>query len=308
MTHPRPFRFGVQVPPAPTGREWLEQAKKIEALGYTSLSVADHIGGRFGWAPALMAVATTTSLRVGTLVLDNDFRLPSLTITDANTIDIISDGRFELGIGAGWDPEDYTRSGIPFDRPGVRVERLVESLEIMKTAWRGEPVNFSGKYYNMVDFRLNLMPVQKPHPPILIGAGGKRLLSVAAKMADIVGIAPPAGKDGGIDMDIGAATVQRQVDHLRAEAGDRFDQIELQMLNQALEVTDNPASTIAEKAAAWNVSEEVIADSPHVLFGTMESMIETLYERRERYGFSYYVVRPPVMEQFAPIVAKLTGK
>ncbi len=308
MSHPRPFRFGVQVPPMPTAHEWIDQAKRIEALGYGTLSVADHIGGRFGWAPALMAVASATSLRVGTLVLDNDFRLPSLTITDANTIDILSEGRLEFGIGAGWDPGDYTRSGIPFDRPGVRVERLVESLTIMKAAWTGEPVTFSGKHYNMVDFQMNLLPVQKPHPPILIGAGGKRLLSVAARMADIVGIAPPAGKEGGIDLDVGADTVQRQVDHLKAEAGDRFDQIELQMLNQSLAITDSPADAVATLAAAWGKPEEVIADSPHVLFGTEASMIETLLERRARYGFSNYVVRPPVMEQFAPIVAKLTGK
>lgn len=308
MSHPRPFRFGVQVPPTSTGPEWIDQARKVESLGYTTLSVADHIGGRFGWAPALMAVASATSLRVGTLVLDNDFRLPSLTIADANTIDILSEGRLEFGIGAGWDPEDYTRSGIPFDRPGVRVERLVESLTIMKAAWTGEPVTFAGKHYNMVDFRLNLLPVQKPHPPILIGAGGKRLLSVAARMADIVGIAPPAGKEGGIDLDVGAATVQRQVDHLKVEAGDRFDQIELQMLNQSLTITDNPADAVATLAAAWGKPEEVIADSPHVLFGTETSIIETLLERRERYGFSNYVVRPPVMEQFAPIVANLTGK
>src|SRR5690606_19823722 len=111
-----------------------------------------------------------------------------------------------------------------------------------------------------------LLPVQKPHPPILIGAGGKRLLPVAARMANIVGIAPPAGKDGGIDLDVGAETVQRQVDHLRAEAGDRFDQIELQMLNQALEVTDRPAAAVAAKAAAWELPEDVMADSPHVLF------------------------------------------
>ena len=298
----------MQAAIAGSGGEWTELARRVEGLGYDILSIPDHIGSRFAWAPALMAAAAaTTTLRVGTLVLDNDFRHPALTATEAATLDILSDGRLELGIGAGWMLEDYIPTGIPFDPPGVRVDRLGESLKIIMGMLRGEAVTLSGTHYQVADLEARLDTVQKPHPPIFIGAGGMRMLRLAAREADIIGLAPPALPQGGIDLDIGADAVSRQVAYLRDYAGERLDSIELQMLNQFLEVTDQPQEAAQRKAAEWNLPVETIADSPHMLMGTVETIIETLIERRERYGISYVHVRPPVMEAFAPVVARLKG-
>ena len=309
MTPHRPFRFGVQAAFTPTAEEWTDLARRVEALGYSTLSVPDHIGGRFAWAPALMAAAAvTTSLRVGTLVLDNDFRHPALTALEAATLDVLTGGRLELGIGAGWMLEDYTSSGIPFDPPGVRVARLEESLQIIKPLLRGESVTFSGTYYQVTDLQGSPGPVQQPSPPIFIGAGGKRMLALAAREADIVGIAPPALPQGGIDLDIAAESVERQVSYLRDRAGERIGNIELHMLNQYLDVTDHPHDSIEAKADEWGLNAETITDSPHMLIGSIESIVDTLLERRERFGFSYIAVRPPVMEAFAPVVHQLHGQ
>jgi probable F420-dependent oxidoreductase len=309
VTSQRPFRFGVQAALTPTAAEWTDLAKRVEALGYDTFSVPDHIGGRFSWAPALMAAAAaTTTLRIGTLVLDNDFRHPALTASEAATLDVLSNGRLELGIGAGWMLEDYTSSGIPFDSPGVRVDRLEESLKIIKPLLRGESVTLNGTYYQVTDLQGTPAPVQKPSPPIFLGAGGKRMLALAAREADIVGIAPPALPQGGLDLDIAAESVARQVSYLRESAGDRINDLELQMLNQYLDVTDHPRDAAEAKAEEWGLSVDVITDSPHMLIGSVESIVETLLERRERFGISYIVVRPPVMEAFAPVVSQLHDK
>ncbi len=187
------------------------------------------------------------------------------------------------------------------------MDRLEESLKIIKGMLRGEAVTLSGTHYQVADLEARLDTLQKPTPPIFIGAGGKRMLRLAAREADIIGLAPPALPQGGIDLDIGADAVSRQVAYLRDYAGERLDSIELQMLNQFLEVTDQPQEAAERKAAEWNLPVDTIADSPHLLMGTVESIIETLIERRERYGISYVHVRPPVMEAFAPVVARLTG-
>jgi probable F420-dependent oxidoreductase len=308
LTEHHPFRFGVQAAITSTGKEWTELARRTEALGYDILSIPDHIGGRFAWAPALMAAAAaTTTLKVGTLVLDNDLRHPALTATEAATVDILSDGRLELGIGAGWMLEDYIPTGIPFDPPGVRVDRLEESLRIIKGMLCGESVTQSGKHYTVANLEARLDIVQKPHPPIVIGAGGNRMLRLGLREADVIGLAPPALPEGGIDLDIGAEAVARQVNYLREQDNGRLASIELQMLNQFLQVTDDPDSAAEEKGLEWGLPSETIAGSPHVLIGSVESIIETLIERRERYGISYVVVRPPVMEAFAPVVARLAG-
>jgi probable F420-dependent oxidoreductase len=303
-----PFRFGVQAAIAESGTQWTELARQVESLGYETFSIPDHIGGRYAWAPALMAAAAATStLRVGTLVLDNDFRHPTLTASEAATLDILSGGRLELGIGAGWMLEDYEKSGIPFDQPRIRVDRLEESLTIIQGLLRGETVSFHGKHYHITNLEGTPRPVQQPHPPILIGAGGKRMLALAAREANIVGLAPPALPQGGIDLDIGAEAVSRQVEYLREQAGERMQSIELQMLNHFLQVTDDPREAAESKGSEWNLPAKTIADSPHVLIGSVESIVETLIERRERYGISYVVVRPPVMEAFAPVVKRLRG-
>lgn len=308
MTHPRPFRFGVQVGSTGSAEEWREAARRAEALGYDILLAPDHIGGRFAYAPALMAAAAvTTTLRIGPLVLDNDFRHPALTASEAATLDVLSEGRYELGIGAGWMLEDYERTGIPFDPPGVRVSRFQESVRIIKGLFGDEPVTFSGEHYTVTDLEGFPKPAQQPHPPLLLGAGGKRMLSFAAREADIVSLIPLALPQGGLSLAVDAQSVADQVDHLRAAAGERFNEIELNILNQVLEVTDTPRPSVEALSERWGLSPEDIEESPHVMIGSVESIIESLLERRERFGISYVVIRLVAMEEFAPVVARLRG-
>ncbi|MBA2454593.1 MAG: TIGR03621 family F420-dependent LLM class oxidoreductase [Chloroflexia bacterium] len=309
MTHQRPFRFGVQVAQASSGQEWQETARKVEANGYDRLLLPDHIvGGQLAFGPALMlAAAATTTLRVGTLTLDNDFRHPALVASEAATLDFLSDGRFELGIGAGWMLEDYEKSGIPFDPPGVRVKRFEESVGIIKRLLSGEVVDFDGDYYKITDLEGFPKPVQQPRPPILFGAGGKRMLKFAAREADIVGLAPPAAPQGGIELKIDAASVENQVEYLREQAGERAGALEIQMLNQYLAFTDDPQSTAQDLSERWELPAGTVLESPHIIIGTVDSVVEKLIAERERFGISYVVVRGPAMEDFAPVVARLSG-
>src|SRR6266568_4197945 len=191
MTRQRPFRFGVSVHQARSKEEWIALAQQAESLGYSTLQMPDHLGDQFAPVPALLAAAEAThTLRIGSFVFDNDFRHPVMLAREAATLDLLSGGRFELGLGAGWNRSEYEQAGIPYDSPGVRVSRMEEALHIIKGLLADGPVNFSGKYYTVTDLEGHPKPVQRPHPPILIGGGGKRLLSIAAREATTVGFTP----------------------------------------------------------------------------------------------------------------------
>ena len=190
MAHPRKFRFGAQISSAASRKDWLEKIKKTEDLGFTTIAMPDHFGDQLGPVPALMTVAENSNLRLGTLVLDNDYKHPVVLAKEAATIDLLSEGRLELGIGAGWMRTDYEQSGIAYDPPKVRVDRFEEGLKVLKGAFAQGPFSFQGEHYTITNYNGQPDPVQKPHPPILIGAGGKRMLTIAAREADIIGINP----------------------------------------------------------------------------------------------------------------------
>ena len=206
--------------------EWRTKARKAESLGYKILSVPDHFGSQLAYGPILAAAAAaTTTIRIGTFVLDNDFRHPAIVAADAAMLDLLSDGRFELGIGAGWLREDYDRAGIPFDRGTVRFNRLTESVRIIKGLFTDDTVAFVGEYYAIADLHAVVQPVQRPHPPVLIGGGGRRLLTFAAQEADIVSIIPRSLPGGGLDETDHA--LDEKLAWIRQAAGGRFDTIEL---------------------------------------------------------------------------------
>ena len=191
MADPRPFRFGVQCssPPDGTRNGWSELARTCEGLGYSTLTVADHFDDQLAPIPALMAAAdATTTLRVGALVLCTDFTHPVVIAKEAATIDVLSDGRFELGLGAGWMTSDYERTGIAFDSASTRIERMGEALTVIDQLWSDAPCTFDGKHFSISDLDGRPKPVQRPRPPVLVGGGGKRVLSLAARQADIVGL------------------------------------------------------------------------------------------------------------------------
>jgi probable F420-dependent oxidoreductase len=307
---PRPFRFGVATAETSSGSAWTEFARRAEALGYATLTVPDHYLNPLTPVPALMAAASvTTTLRVGCTVFANDFRHPALLAKEAATIDLLSDGRFEFGIGAGWLKEEYDQINLPFDPPAVRVSRMEEGLRVIKELWGEAPVTFAGEYYTISGLAGTPQPVQQPHPPIYIGGAGKRLLSLAAREADIVGFLSRARPEGGIDWSEGTEeALARKLGWVREAAGDRFDQLELALLLQGSAVTDRPLDAAAELAPAFGLTAEQVLTSTEFAIGSVDQIVEQLLALRERYGISYVTVVQSQLEAFAPVVARLSGK
>ena len=315
VTH-RPFRFGLQLRAGASGQDWSELAKRTEALGFDTLLVPDHIGyPLWAYGPALTAAATaTTTLRVCPFVLDNDFRHPAFVAAEAATIDQISGGRFELGLGAGWDLADYQRTGIPFDPPGVRVGHLEESVQIIKGLFGEEPVTFNGRHYQIAELDGRRNRCSGRIRPCSIGAGGKRMLALAAREADIVSVIMRARREGGLDAADGSATASMASSPGCASrreqtlpSGSRCN-----TLVQRIVVTDHPADQLDGRARlrAARPGRDAPHRSPSI--GSIEQIIETIQERRERWGISYLVVRPQyldvdVLNDLDRIIARLAG-
>jgi probable F420-dependent oxidoreductase len=311
MRSPRPFRFGGCALSAASSAEWAERARRTEALGYATFVIPDHFGPSFAPIPALIAAAlATTSLRVCCGVFDNDFRHPAALAKEAATLDVLSGGRFEFGLGAGYNKAgDYDATGIPFDPPNVRVERLEEAVLLLKRLWGEEPVTFSGHHYQVQNLKGFPRPVQRPHPPIYLGAGGKRLLSFAAREADIVGLIAQALPGGGLDIAADSDQVLAQkVEWVREAAGERIGQIELALLLFDVEVTANRSASAEEAARPRGLTSEQVLASPYFQVGSVDTIADNLWSLRERFGISYFCVFPHDVDEFAPVVAKLAGR
>jgi probable F420-dependent oxidoreductase len=311
MPHPRRFRFGVQLSTAASAAGWAELAREAEDLGYSSLLVPDHFGDQLSPGPALTAAAAaTTGLRVGTLVLDNDFRHPVVTAKEMATIDLLSGGRLELGIGAGWMASDYERSGIAMDGAATRVDRLAEALAVLKGLLAPGAFSFAGDHYRVTDLDGRPLPVQQP-PPLIVGGGGPRVLALAAREADIVGL-NPAIRSGRVDRasarDGSAAATDRKLAWVRDAAGDRYGDLELQMLLFACVVTDDRAGALDSLAPLFGTEPDDLAEYPHAWVGSIDRIADDLEARRERWDASYLVVQgPEAMRAAAPVVARLAG-
>ena len=309
MALPRRFRFTVQASAPPSGLDWSSFARRLEEIGYDGLVMADHVvGNGLSPFPALAAAATaTTRLRVGTLVLDNDFRNPLLLAREAATVDVISNGRLELGIGAGWHDRDNHSLGISYDPPRVRVERLAEAVPLLKRLWTEDEVTHAGRYYRHDKAHSGPKPVQQPHPPILIAGGGDRILELAVKHADIVGVVPRTRRDGAPDR--AAYSWETALDrfaYVRGLLGDR--DVELNTLVFGMTVTDDRPAAIAELAKRMEgAPPEMIARSPFFLVGSLDEMRAQLLRAREIFGVSYFNVRGEHIEAFAPLAKELSA-
>ena len=305
----RPFRFGVQLWTAPSRAGWRDKVRNVEDLGYDTLVVADHIGDGVAPLQGLTAAADASGkLRLGTLVLDNDFRHPVVLAREVAALDVLSDGRFELGLGAGWLGRDYERLGLSFDPPAVRVQRLEESVEIVTRALAGESVSFSGTHYKVSDFEVQPQPVQNP-VPLMLGAGGRRMLRLAAERADIVGILPVAKADGsGLSEDESSeSSFARKIEIVRGVAGERFGEIELNLLIQAVEIADDERAAAEKLAAEWEEPVDPILDMPFVLLGPVPAIVDKVLRLRDELGFSYLTLFEKDFERFAPVPAELRG-
>jgi len=309
----KPFRFGVNVGRAGSRAEWAEKARKLEDLGYSTLTVPDHLTDLLAPIPAVLsAAAATTRLRVGTNVLNNDFRHPVLVAREAATVDLLTEGRLQLGLGAGHMQAEYDQAGVRFDAGRTRVERLAEAVAIVKGLLTGEPVTFAGRYYRVTGHTIHPLPLQRPHPPLLIGGNGRRLLTLAAQEADIVGLSGITFRRGGTEPDLSGwrvAEVDARVQLVREAAGDRYDRLELNALVQRVTVTEDRRQAAEALARRWpQLSPEELLQSPYVLIGTVNQLVEDLQARRERWGISSYIIFEPDIDAFAPVVACLAGR
>lgn len=315
----RPFRF---IAPAPRlagdPARWRAEVRRIEQLGFSTVSVGDHLTR--GWVlepitAMTIAVEATTSLRVLSLALGNDYRHPVLLHKALATLDVFSGGRVEVGIGAGWMAADYAAAGIPMDSPGRRIERLEEALTVLTGLFAPGEFSYTGKHYQVTELDGLPEPVQRPRPPLLVGGGGRRILTLAARVADIVGVhcsLASGVQDAESVADLAAERILEKVRWVKeaaAVAGRRVDDVELQFSVYRCQVsrpghppTPSPSSFGALMAAA----PEVLSNSPAVLIGDVERCVDLLQERRELYGFSYLNLGADV-ESVAPLVARLTG-
>jgi probable F420-dependent oxidoreductase len=281
-------------------------------VGYSTLYLPDHFGDQAGPIAALMAAAdATTRLRVGSLVFDNDYRHPVVLAKEAATLDLLSDGRFDFGIGAGWMIRDYEQSGIPYDPAGIRIERMAEAVTIFKKFFAGGEFSFEGKHYKIQGLEGTPLPVQKPHPPFVIGGGGRKMLELAAREADTINVNfnLREGRPGNSTAQTGlAAVTDEKLRWIREAAGDRFEAIELGVWILRASVTDDRDVVAQAFAPRTGIEPKDLLEVPHFMIGTIDQIVEDLQKRRERYGISHVVVPGDAADDLAPVVERLAGK
>ena len=305
----QPFRFGIQLRNAPDGKTWRALARKAEALGFSTLFLPDHFTDLWGPIAALTAATEATkTLRVGALVFDNDYRHPVVLAKEIATLDILSEGRVEFGLGAGWMTSDYQQSGIRLDPPGVRIDRMIEALEIYHQLFTQESATFDGTHYQVRDAIAMPRPHTEGGPPILVGGGGRRVLEAAARFASIIGVNPElVSGEAGVEA---ARTAVRsryaeRIGWIKQAAKDRFASIELQVLGQVEMVAPNREELFDKLAPGLGLTPAEAAEMPIVMVGTVAQIGDDLIARREEFGLNYLVVHD--MDAFAPIVARLAG-
>lgn len=312
MTHARRFRFGVELQAPLEGRSWADTARWFEDAGYSTIFVPDHLDEGLGPIAAMTAAAAaTTHIHVGSLVLAADLRHPAVLARELATIDLLSGGRLELGIGAGWKATDYSSSGIAMDAPGVRVSRMIEAIEVLRGLFGEGPFSYDGEHFTISELEGTPKPHRAGGPPLLIGAGAPRMLRYAGATADIVGVNPSI-HSGAIDeaaaRDAQADRIDEKFTWLRDGAGDRFDDLEINAWLAVAELTDDAAATAELLAPAFGAEGTELLDSPMVLLGTIDELAEQLEARRERWGYSYHVLPQAAAQDFAPLVARLDGR
>lgn len=308
----RPFRFGSFTYGGTSSKELADLAHKAEDLGFSTLTMPDHFDGQLAPLASLSAVAAaTTTLRIGTSVLCNDYRHPVVLAKEVATLDVLSDGRFELGLGAGWMTADYEKAGIQQDSGGTRIERLAEAIDVLDGLFADGVFSYSGEHYQIKDLDGLPKPIQRPRPPLKLAGGGKRMLSLAAERADIVGI--------NVDLSSGLAdgpawggdtTRERFVQKaawVKEAAGSRYDEIEVHCQNYITTVTDDRDAVLEETAPIFGISPAEAGESPQLLIGSVGELVDQIEEQRELLGITYVHTHLSTADDFAPVVARLAG-
>ena len=312
----RPFRFLAAVQEVVDGRPLAELARRAESMGYDGVVIPDHLMDQLSPVPAMAVIAAATErLRVGTFVFNNDLRHPAVLAQDLASLDVLSGGRLEIGIGAGWNKPEYDAIGLSFDPGGVRVARLEESIAVLKGLFADGPFSFRGEHYTITEMDGRPKPVQRPHPPFLVGGGRRRVLTLAGREADIVGLAPRT-VPGGVARDPRSITVEatrEKIDWVREGAGDRFGALELNSYPTmgASVITDDARGEARKvldrlrEGSGIEISEEDVLASPHVFIGSVEGLVEKLRGLREELGISCFMTGD--IDALAPVVERLAG-
>lgn len=319
MARPRPFRFGVFAEGIRSREALLDTAQRAEDGGFATFLIRDHfIAEPFGHQLAPLTVlatvaAVTRTLRIGSLVFANDYRHPVVLAKEIATLDVLSEGRFELGLGAGFSRAEYEQAGIAFDPPHVRAERLEEALHVVKGLFADAPFTFTGQHYSVAGLHSFPKPLQRPHPPILVGAASSRMLSIAARHADIIGLQTVATTRGVLAQDPkvrSASAVSEKIEQVRQAAGDRFEEIELSTVASVLMTAhrQEAAEQFARDRGWGDIAADEVLTMPSVFIGTVDHIVDEMRGRRERYGISYYVFFDQLMETVAPLVTRLAGE
>jgi probable F420-dependent oxidoreductase len=315
----RPFRFLAGFQAILDGPALAKTARRAESMGYSAIVIPDHLIEQLSPVPALAAIAAaTTTLRIGTFVLNNELRHPAVLAQDLASVDVLSGGRLEIGLGAGWNRPEFDAIGLPFEAVDRRVGRLEESVAVLKGLFADGPFTFHGEHYTITDYDAQPKPAQRPHPPLLIGGGGRRTLTLAARDADIIGLAPriltragsePASEPASLTF----AATQEKVGWVREAAGERFDDLELNVYPSTwpIVVTDDPRAEAARVIGHLSGRAEVdltvdeILDSPHLFIGSIDGLVEKFQALRERLGISSIMVGE--MDELGPVVERLAG-
>jgi probable F420-dependent oxidoreductase len=305
-----PFRFAVQQGSAGSGAAWAAIARRAESIGYDVLVMPDHLNRQLSpFAALAAAAAATTRLRVGAFVFANDYRHPLILAREAATLDFLSGGRFEMGLGAGWMTSDYQKLGRTYDPPPLRIDRLSEAIPLIKRLLTGETVTHHGTHYELEGASTGVPPVQKPRPPLAIGGGGPRMLKLAVREAEIIGLTPGFDAHGRVkyrQATEGATTAK--VALIREAAGERFERLEINMWLGDAGLVGSGNSLLGSVTAAARWAPTAIYGSPYILYGTLASVRERLLRRRDKLGISYYTMPSHAMESMAPLVEALAGK
>jgi probable F420-dependent oxidoreductase len=303
----KPFRFAITATRAESGDAWRAKARRIEELGYDTLLITDHITQQLAPIPAMAAaLEATTRLRVGSYVFANDYRNPVMLAKEIATLDVLSGGRVEFGLGAGWYQRDYDMLGLPYDPPGKRVSRMIEAVALIDRLFVEDSVDASGEFYTVHRATVLPKPVQRPRPRLMIGAGGPRMLRFAARHADIVALNPRFDANAQpVISDLTRGETERKLARLRAEAGERLDRVELNIFIVDAGVTDEPRSLFDALATRLKGAAAQVVDSPFFLYGSHADLKRQLLARRERLGITYVGLPEKAMEPFAPLVREL---
>jgi probable F420-dependent oxidoreductase len=311
----KPFRFLAEARATATGRELAETARRAEATGIDTLVIPDHLIAQLAPIPAMATIAAATDrLRIAGFVLNNDLRHPAVLAQDLASLDVLSEGRLIVAIGAGWNRPEYQAIGIPFDRTPVRQARLAEAISVLKGCFADGPFSMAGEHYTITDYDAQPKPAQRPYPPFLIGGGGRKTLTLAGREAQIVGLAPRILPNGAGDpSSVTAAASAEKIAWARDAAGDRADELEFNIYPSmtAISITDHARreaeelATRLEARSGIAVAADELLDSPHIFIGSIDGLVEKLQRLRDELRISSVMVGE--VGELTPIVERLAG-